>query len=44
MLLFVDKIDNELVAKHLYQVLNAVKRERFSPLAATFAAPRNTEE
>ncbi|CAF4019318.1 unnamed protein product, partial [Rotaria sp. Silwood1] len=27
------------VEKHLYHVLNAVNNERFSPLAATFAAP-----
>jgi len=38
MLLFCDKIDNEFVEKPLYQVLKAVKSERFSP-AATFAAP-----
>jgi hypothetical protein len=39
-----DTIDNEFVAKHLYQVLNTVKNERFSPLAATFAAPMYIEE
>ena len=38
MLLFVEQIVIEFVEKHLYQVLNAVNNERFSP-AATFAAP-----
>lgn len=38
MLLLVDKIDMELVEKHLYQVLNADTNDRLSP-EAIFAAP-----